>query len=304
MSFFIIIRNRDAMGNLAKVIGVTFLWFFLQPVLLKAAPIQGLTPRTQFFLGTALRSFVKVSRSANGNAQRHIVQIPTILNYNLATDAVATLVVPYLIKEFRNPDKTHQDTRGVGDIRLIGKYRFYREDAPLGSKQMSVIGGLELPTGNTTKRKDGVKLPPPRQLGSGGVDPFFGFAAGWISGHHAIEGGTQVKYNSRHSGFRFGVESNYDISYAYRIFPGWPVPNAQLNFLLELNGQHRERNISGSSKVRNSGRDTILLSPGIQYILFDNALLEASFQYPVLEQVNGKQFHQDYTVLFGFRVLF
>ncbi len=53
-----------------------------------------------------------------------------------------------------------------------------------------------------------------------------------------------------------------------------------------------------------SGRDTILLSPGIQYILFDNALLETSFQYPVLERVNGKQFHQDYTVLFGFRVLF
>jgi len=103
MFFFIVIRNREAMGNLAKVIGMIFLWFFLQPVLLKAAPIQGLTPRTQFFLGTALRSFVKVSRSANGNAQRHVVQIPTILNYNLATDAVVTLVVPYLIKEFRYP---------------------------------------------------------------------------------------------------------------------------------------------------------------------------------------------------------
>ncbi len=63
-----------------------------------AAPIQGQTPRTQFFLGTALRNFVKMSRAANGGAERHVVQIPTILNYNLATDAVVTLVVPYVIK--------------------------------------------------------------------------------------------------------------------------------------------------------------------------------------------------------------
>ena len=151
-----------------------------------AAPIQGQTPRTQFFLGTALRSFVKVSHAANGNAERHVVQIPTILNYNLATDAVATLVVPYVIKEFRLSDKSHQDTRGVGDIRIIGKYRFYRDDFPRGSKQMAFSAGLELPTGSTTKRKDGVKLPRPRQLGSGSVDPLFGFAAGWISAYHAV----------------------------------------------------------------------------------------------------------------------
>ncbi len=270
----------------------------------EAAPIQGQTPRTQFFLGTALRSFVKVSRAANGDDQLHVVQVPTILSYNLATDAVATLVVPYVIKERRLPDKTHQDARGVGDIRLIGKYRFYRDDFPRGSKQMAFSAGLELPTGSTTKRKDGVKLPRPRQLGSGGVDPLFGFAAGWISAYHAVEGGVQFKYNSRHDGFRFGPVLNYDLAYAYSIYPRWPVPNAQLNLLLEFNGEHRERNKSGGSKVRASGGDTIFLSPGIQYILFDNALVETSFQFPVLEQVNGKQFHQDYSVLFGFRALF
>ena len=292
------------MGSLSKIIIAAVLWFFLQPVLLAAAPIQGLTPRTQFFLGTAFRSFVKVSRAANGDDQLHVVQVPTILNYNLVTDAVATLVVPYVIKERRLPSKRHLETRGIGDIKLIGKYRFYREDSPLGSNQMSLSAGLELPTGDTTKRKDGVRLPRPLQLGSGGVDPFFSFAAGWISGHHAIEGGAQVKYNSRHGGFRFGVVSNYDLAYAYRIFPAWPVPNAQLNFLLEFNGEHRERNKSGGSKVRASGGDTIFLSPGIQYILFDNALVETSVQFPVMDQVNGRQLHQDYRVLFGFRVLF
>ncbi|MCZ6622940.1 MAG: transporter [Deltaproteobacteria bacterium] len=270
----------------------------------EAAPIQGQTPRTKFFLGTALRSFVKVSHAANGNAERHVVQIPTILNYNLATDAVVTLVVPYVIKEFRLRDKTHQDVRGVGDIRIIGKYRFYRDDFPRGSKQMAFSAGLELPTGSTTKKKDGVKLPRPRQLGSGGVDPLFGFAGGWISAYHAVEGGVQFKYNSRHDGFRFGPVLNYDLAYAYSIYPKWPIENAQLNLLLEFNGEHRERNKSGSSKVRASGGDTIFLSPGIQFILFDNALVETSFQFPVLDQVNGKQLYQDYRVLFGFRILF
>jgi hypothetical protein len=270
----------------------------------EGAPIQGQTPRTQFFLGTAVRSFIKVSRAANGDDQLHVVQIPTILSYNLATDTVATLVVPYVIKNRRLADKTSRDVRGVGDIRLIGKYRFYRDDFPRGSRQMAFSAGLELPTGNTTKKKNGVKLPRPQQLGSGGVDPLFALTAGWISAYHALEGGIQFKYNSRHNGFRFGPALNYDLAYSYAIYPRWPIENAQLNLLLELNGEHRERNKSGSSKVPASGGDTIFLSPGVQYILLDNALVETSFQFPVLDRVNGKQLHQDYRVLFGFRVLF
>jgi len=77
-----------------------------------------------------------------------------------------------------------------------------------------------------------------------------------------------------------------------------------LNLLLEFNGEHREPGTNRSGKLPNSGGDTIFLSPGIQYILFDNALVEASFQYPVVDQENGKQLDQDYRVLFGFRVLF
>ena len=277
---------------------------FLSPGFLEAAPIQGITPRTQFFLGTAVRSFVKVSRASDGDERLHLVQIPTILNYNLATDAVITLAVPYVIKEKKLVDGSHQSARGVGDIRLFGKYRFYRDDFPRGSKQMALGFGLELPTGATNKTKDGIKLSPPLQLGSGSVDPFFNLAAGWITAFHSVEGGMQFKYNSTHDGFRFGPVLRYDVSYSYSIYPAWPVPNAQLNFLLEFNGEHREPSADGSGKINNSGGDTIFISPGIQYILLDNALLEASFQYPVVDQENGKQLSQDYRVLFGFRVLF
>jgi len=245
-----------------------------------------------------------VARASDGGERLQVIQIPTILNYNLATDAVITLAVPYVIKERKLVDGSHQSARGVGDIRLFGKYRFYRDDFPRGSKQMAATFGLELPTGATNKTKDGVKLPPPLQLGSGSVDPFFNVAAGWITAFHTVEGGVQFKYNSSHDGFRFGPVLNYDLSYSYSIYPGWPIPNAQLNLLLEFNGEHREPSTNDSGKVRNSGGDTIFLSPGIQYILLDNALLEASFQYPVVDQENGKQLNQDYRVLFGFRVLF
>ena len=130
------------------------------------------------------------------------------------------------------------------------------------------------------------------------------------SGGILVHGGAKAKIgmgldlDSRHDGFRFGPVLNYDLAYAYSIYPRWPIENAQLNLLLEFNGEHRERNKSGGSKVRASGGDTIFLSPGIQYILFDNALVETSVQFPVLDQVNGRQLHQDYRVLFGFRVLF
>ncbi len=291
------------MMKMFYVLGVPFiLLFFTSQV--EADPIQGLSPRTQFFSGSALRSFVEIAREAKGDEQLHVVQIPTIFGYNPTADTVIDLVVPYVIKELKTPDKKHFDARGVADISLFGKYRLYREDVPRGSRQFSLIGGLELPTGATNIRKDGVKIPRPLQLGSGGVDPFFGFAAGWISAFHALEGGVQFKYNSRHDDFRFGTVTNYDLAYAYQIYPKWPIENAQLGLLLELNGEHRERDISGSSRVRNSGGDTIFLSPGIQYIFLPNALVETSFGFPVLDAANGSQLHKDYRVLFGFRIVF
>ncbi len=201
------------MKNLGKVTMVTFLLASLLPGFLEAAPIQGITPRTQFFLGTAVRSFVKVLRASDGDERFQLVQIPTILNFNLATDAVITLAVPYVIKEKKLGDGSYQSARGVGDIRLFGKYRFYRDDFPRGSKQMALGFGLELPTGATNKTKEGMKLPPPLQLGSGSVDPFFNFAAGWITAFHSVEGGVQFKYNSPHDGFRFGPVLRYDVSY-------------------------------------------------------------------------------------------
>lgn len=283
---------------------LTVLSLFIFPAGTKAAPIQGLSPRTQFFLGTALRSFVRTARRSGSGNRLRLIQIPSIVNYNVTTDAVVTLVVPYVIKEFRMRDGRHLDERGVADIRLSGKYRFYRDDFPRGSKQMSVGFGLELPTGDTNEKKDGVKLPPPLQLGSGGVDPFFNFAAGWITTTQALEGGIQFQYNSRHDGFRFGPVVNYDLSYAYSFYPGWPIPPAQLNLLLEFNGIHQEPNRNGTTTARNSGRDTIFLSPGIQYIFLTNALVEASFQYPVVDDVNGNQLLEDYRVLFGVRIIF
>jgi hypothetical protein len=294
-----------------KPIGVKSIYVLASPFVLlvlvfqvNGDPIQGVSPRTQFFSGSAIRSFVMVAREARGDEHLHVVQIPTIVGYNFTTDAVANLVVPYVIKEFKDRNKRHFDARGVGDISILGKYRLYREDVPRGSTQMALFGGLELPTGNTTKRKDGVKLPRPLQLGSGGANPSFGIAAGWLSAFHDLEGGVQFKYNSRHSGFRSGTVTNYDLAYGYHLYPGWPIENAQLSLLLEFNGEHRERNISGRSKVRNSGGDTIFFSPGIQYIFLDNALVETSFQLPVLDQTNGRQLNKDYRVLFGFRIIF
>jgi len=269
-----------------------------------ADPIIGVSARTQFFQGSALRSFVEVSREASGGQELHVIQAPIIFGYNPLTDMVVNVVVPYVNKEFKDQTGKRFGASGVADISISGKYRFYREDVPRGSTQFAVLGGLELPTGDTTKRKDGIRLPRPLQLGSGGVDPSVGIAASWISAFHSLDGGVQFKYNARHSGFRFGTVTRYDLSYAYGTYPKWPVENAQLSFLLELNGEHRERNLSGSNKVRASGGDTIFLSPGIQYIFLDNVLVEASFQYPIIDRVNSQQLNQDYRFLLGFRVAF
>jgi hypothetical protein len=67
---------------------------------------------------------------------------------------------------------------GIGDVMVLVKYRFYRQDSERGTTQASVTFGPKLPTGRTNFNDiNGNLLPASLQAGSGSTDVFLG--ANW-----------------------------------------------------------------------------------------------------------------------------
>lgn len=278
------------------VLGLAFL-----PAHVRAAPIFGASPRTQFFLGTALRSFGQFQKSSGGGNELKVWTAPAIFSYALVTDATLNLVVPYQRRHLETLEGDF-DADGIGDITLFGKYRFYRRDIPFGRDQISFIGGLELPSGSTSKGR-GLKDDPALQLGSGGVDGIVGIAAGTTRRSYSIEGAVRGKINSEAKDFKFGNVLLYDLYLAYQTYPEWPTPPAQLNFSIEFNGRtFADNEVEG--KTVDTGGTVLFISPGIQYIVTGNLLFETGVQVPIVKDFPSGQLEPDFTVLFGFRFIF
>lgn len=261
-----------------------------------ADPIRAISPRTEFFLGTAIRSFGDIVSKERGDRRLRVGVVPFIFSYAIKTDATLAVQIPYLEKRLRLKDskgrRVTMESRGLGDMVTMGKYRFYRKDVPGGSTQAAILAGLKFPTGSDD-RMDIVpsgkreKLPPMLQPGSGSMDYLVGFALGKLSPSFDVEGGALYRINTEANDFRFGNQLQYELALQYKLYPPFPSKrNSQLNLMLEINGLHMGKDKSRKGKVGNTGGDMLFLSPGLQYILNRNSLLEFSFQFPVIQELN------------------
>jgi hypothetical protein len=89
-----------------------------------------------------------------------------------------TVLVPIVTNHFQSLSAPAVGGTGLGDARLLVKYRFYRRDSQRGTTQASVTLGPKIPTGRTdlTDHK-GTLLPAGLQPGSGSTDLFL--AGSW-----------------------------------------------------------------------------------------------------------------------------
>ena len=83
------------------------------------------------------------------------------IQYGLRHDLQLGLAIPFVSQD-RDGAGIGADSAGVGDVMLLGKWRFYRWDAPGKALNVSALAELSLPTG------DGA-------ASSGDVDPSLGF---------------------------------------------------------------------------------------------------------------------------------
>lgn len=233
--------------------------------------------------------------------------------YGLTGDFTVGLTLPILQRRLRFDTPAGErrtiSADGLGDLALVGAYRFYRRDVERGTTQFSFLGGFKLPTGATDLTDADLppltgtpetRLPPKLQLGSGSVDGIVGLAAFQNLDRLSFYADVQTKLNTEGAqDFQAGNSLFYDVTVDYVL-----LPRRNMFLILELNGVHTGRAEQAGRTVEDSGGDLLFLSPGLQYLPIPPLILEGSVQVPILRHPNGRQLVPDYSVVVGLRYLF
>lgn len=217
---------------------------------------------------------------------------------------------------------------GVSDLTLLGKYRFYKDDNLVPTKQASVLFGLSLPTGSIDKKfsrnpitgQNGTLLPFRMQTGSGTVDPIIGLTLQassdpwWYGANFHWEG--HVYDNDQ--GYHRGQELRYD-AYLIRQVHSKATLLAELNYWFEgrysdepfngrVNGEGHagfDPNLGFLSPLfdpDNYGGHQFAVSFGFQFQPIPLHVMELVATLPIYQHLNGPQLRQDYMIQFTYYV--
>lgn len=271
---------------------------------------EGLTPaKDQRIIRTQVKYQWSDDDPTSQDRETSTLSVPTTFVYGFTEEFAGIATIPWVYREHRTTSGSERITRktsGIGDIVLLSKYRLHTKDFPGGTSRLSVLGGLELPTGRTGDSDSQGKLPRGLQVGSGSWDPLLGFALTHQTLDDEWDYSITYQLNNDAHHFEFGDVLKYTLAYQKRILP-WRLPEeglyTQFNAVLEFNGEWKQKNQDESGSIADSGGNTIFLSPGLQ-IAAKRFVVETSVQIPVVQDLNGSQVETDYVIVTSLRYTF
>ena len=218
-------------------------------------------------------------------------------NHGLTPEFSLSFLLPYVEKESNSLDPAENfQTRGLADAALLAKYRFFSEYWSQSAFHVSVIGGLELPTGST-KESDG-------QLGSGSVDAIAGLGLTLSLGRFRFD--THAIYKANNEGSRNLSEGDFlsiGSSFAYRFYHAqYPGPSASAK--IGLSWRHEGPDELSGADLDNTGLRELRLRAGLVYHPYPEIDLVALVEVPIYgnyeSAVGGDQLALDVRTFFGF----
>lgn len=270
-----------------------------------AAPIRTVSPSTGIFVGNVLLGRTIFVEKSGGGAEVSALVIPATGVYSPTTNTLFGIVVPYVEKRLDIAGVGEGTTRGLGDLTLIGHYRFLNRLGPGYADMAAARFGLSLPTSSTDRHIGTLNVPEPlrRALQPGAGSPALTFTLAAGREHYLynvnIDAGYQL--NTSDDRFSFGDQTFADLSVQTFVLPAWTRARGfELLPALDLLLTHAERDHFGGP-VRDSGGDTLVIAPGIQWIATERVLFETSVGLPVIQHLNGQQPSLDHDVLVGLR---
>jgi len=270
----------------------------------------GLTPAKGQKIIRTLVKYKRVSDDpTSSDRDTWTLSVPTTFVYGFTEKFAGIATIPYIYRKQRTnsgSDRITRKTSGLGDITFLGKYRIYTKDSPGATSRLSLLGGLELPTGRSGDSDSVGKLLRTFQTGSGSWDPILGASFSNQTLNYEWDYNLTYQFNTEAHNFEFGDILKYTIAYQKRLLPR-ELPDeglyTQFNAVLELNGEWKQRNRNESGSVDASGGNIIYLSPGLQ-VASKRFVAETSVQLPVFQDLNGTQVETDYVIIASLRVTF
>ena len=286
------------------------LWLFLvvgpPPVTGQGLPFHTPSALTTAFEERGARAFSMVqSRGDITGVVFPLVILPFAPHHRLTT----TVELPLAYKRMRDPGGASGGAYaegGIGDLVLSAKFAFFIRNRFAGTTRVALILGASLPTGSTSATtNDGLPAPRPFQLGTGAPSGGVTVVTTIVRNRWGLNAAVGHVRHGTDDNFRFGAVTRYDLALSIRVPERVEtIRTRTLQLYLEWNGSVTQRARSGGSELVDTGGHIGYLSPGIQWVLLPQLLIEGSLQIPVLQDHNGLQ--PDYGVrpAIGARFLF
>ncbi len=235
----------------------------------------------------------KVANPDDLEYRRHRV----VLGYNHGLNSRITVgaLLPLVDPEQESISAGKTGDAGVGDLSLFGKYRLYTRDRMRDSLNLSVIAGVELPTGHT-----GSVDPQP---GSGSWDPFVALGATNSLDRFRYDARLIYKWNTEGTGgYNDSDEWGASISAAYRYLHR-PYPGASNSAKLGLNWLEETGASRNGAGDPNSGSKRLFVTPALGFHPDPAIDITVKVDIPIYQHYEGQQLGYDFRAFlaFGYR---
>lgn len=238
-------------------------------------PIFGIGPHVVYKSG--VETAIKMTQEKTANEKKSEQGLEVV--YGMNGDWAAGIEVPYVSK-----DEAAASSRGLSDILLFTKYRFWRHDT-FGAQESSAV---LLKVKTNTANEDTMPT-----LGTGTTDTILGLTYGYESLKWYRWTSLRYRHNGENrKGLRRGGKVLFDLAGGWR--PKRPkYLKADTVWLLELNGEYGQRTELKGAGLSNTGGTELFMSPGIFWTL-RNFAVKAGVQIPIASALNGAQEKSDY----------
>jgi hypothetical protein len=254
----------------------------------RAAPLRTPSPGTGVYRGFALLARVTVGKERSAAGHELSESATRIeVRYTPATHWSFGLEVPVVERSASGPDGRESQASGLGDVRLNGKYRFFRQLGRWRDRQAALGFGVELPTGDSRAVGDSGGLPLPLRQGltpgSGATDLFADLSYQQARGRFVQAASLGYRHHGEAHGYRFGDEARLDLDAEAIVLPfRYVTPGHEVFALLEASVVHRQADELNGRAVPGTGRRELLLAPGLEYVASEQLALGLSVSLPMV----------------------
>lgn len=231
-----------------------------------------------------------------------IVVLPFAPHHRVTTK----VVLPLVYKRYNASPNPQYSNAGIGDLSVAAKWAFFASNRPGGTTRLAIAGAVSLPTGSSNAElADGSMAPRPLQLGKGVVSGSLSLMGTLVRGPWGLSADVGHTRAAPDGDFRFGATTRYDVAIGLRLpFYVATIRTKTLQFYLEWNGSITARSAQDGAVLPNSGGHVAYLSPGVQWVVLPQLLIEGSVQIPVVQDHNGTQPNFGVRPALGARFLF